>query len=65
MNIRDVWHSQQIQWVRDHHKNFTRKTISPGCRNCHHGMEKHGYNFIPEKWDIDENEWSEHQTRVR
>ena len=65
INIKDVWHSQQIQWVRDHHKNFTRKTIAPGCRNCHHGMQKHGYNFIPDKWDTDENEWSEHQTRVR
>ena len=65
MNIKEVWQSNQIKWVRDHHKNFTRKTITPGCRNCHHGMKKHGYNFVPEKWDIGENEWQEHQTRVR
>ena len=32
---------------------------------CHHGMKKHGYDFVPEKWDISENEWQEHQTRVR
>ena len=65
MNIKEVWQSNQIKWVRDHHKNFTRKTITPGCRNCHHGMKKHGYDFVPEKWDISENEWQEHQTRVR
>ena len=51
MNIKEVWQSNQIKWVRDHHKNFTRKTITPGCRNCHHGMKKHGYNFVPEKWE--------------
>ena len=64
-DIKTVWNSEQIKWVRNHHKNYTRKTIMPGCRNCHHGMKKHGYNFVPEKWDSNENEWSEHQTRVR
>ena len=64
-NIKSVWNSSQIKWVRNHHKNYTRKTISPGCRNCHHGMKKHGFNFVPEKWSSEENEWSEHQTRVK
>ena len=65
ISIKKVWQSEQINWVRNHHKNYTRKTITPGCRNCHHGMKKHGYNFIPEKWNTKENEWSEHKTRVR
>ena len=64
-NLKNVWQSEQIKWVRKHHKNYTRKTITPGCRNCHHGMKKHGFNFVPEKWDSKENEWSEHQTRVK
>ena len=56
MNIKEVWQSNQIKCVRDHHKNFTRKTITLGCRNCHHRMKKHEYDFVPEKWDISKNE---------
>ena len=46
MNIKEVWQSNQIKWVRDHHKILPSKTITPGCRNCHHGIKKHGYNFV-------------------
>ena len=65
IKIKDAWNSSQIKWIRDQHKSYKRKEITPGCRNCHHGMKKHGYEFVPEKWDENENEWSEHQTRVR
>ena len=65
INIKDVWDSKQMNWIRDHHKNFTRVDITPGCRNCHHGMKKHGADYIPEKWNADDMEWSEHQTRVK
>ena len=51
--------------IRFRDKNFTRVDISPGSRNCHHGMEKHGADHIPEKWNADNMEWSEHQTRVK
>ena len=65
INIKKVWNSKQMNWIRNHHKNFTRVDITPGCRNCHHGMKKHGADYIPEKWNAEDMEWSEHQTRVR
>ena len=37
-----------------------RKKIEPGCRNCHHGAEKHGADYVPKEWDVNTQQWLKH-----
>ena len=42
-------------------QNGRRKEIEPGCRNCHHGAEKHGADYVPKEWDVRSQQWLNHK----
>jgi MoaA/NifB/PqqE/SkfB family radical SAM enzyme len=60
-SIKEAWNSQKINNIRDLHKNGLRKEIEPGCRNCHHGAEKHGADYVPKEWDVNTQQWVNHK----
>lgn len=61
-SLMEAWRSKKINWVRSMHKTNKRTDIEPGCKNCHIGHIKTGYTKIPEKWNLENSTWSEHQT---
>ena len=61
LSIKEAWNSEKINKIRELHKSGKRKTIEPGCRNCHHGAEKHGADYVPKEWDVNTQQWLKHE----
>ena len=61
LSIKEDWNSEKIKKIRELHKSGKRKTIEPGCRNCHHGAEKHGADYVPKEWDVNTQQWLKHE----
>jgi MoaA/NifB/PqqE/SkfB family radical SAM enzyme len=57
MNVKEMWHCDKLQAIRRLHRTGMRTKIN-GCRNCRHGAVKHGVEWIPEDWNMDEMEWA-------
>ena len=36
------------------------REIKEGCRNCRHAMKKHGYDYVPEDWNLEKMKWENH-----
>ena len=60
-SIKEAWNSEKIKKIRNLHKEGRRKEIEPGCRNCHHGAEKHGADYVPKEWDENSQQWINHK----
>lgn len=56
-NLKEAWFSEKIKNIRQKHKDGKREELKSGCRNCRHGMVKHGATFIPKDWDHEKMEW--------
>lgn len=60
-----AWHSPELKWIRQLHKEGRRVEIEPGCRNCRHGAKTHGVEWIPPDWDMERMEWKGEVGRYR
>ncbi|MFT7618905.1 MAG: sulfatase maturation enzyme AslB (radical SAM superfamily) [Planctomycetota bacterium] len=54
--IADAWKSDKLNQIRDLHKDNRRCELK-GCDYCRHGVEKHGAEWIPDDWDMENMEW--------
>ena len=61
LSLKEAWHSDKLNNIRALHRLGRRKEIEPGCRNCHHGAEKHGADYIPKEWDPKTQQWLNHK----
>lgn len=61
LSLMGAWHSDKLRNIRNLHKEGLRKKIEPGCRNCHHGAQKHGADYVPKEWDKNSQKWINHQ----
>ena len=59
-NIKEVWNSEKLKYIRDVHKQGERAKLKNGCRNCRHGMKKHGATYVPKDWNSETMEWTGH-----
>jgi len=59
-NIKNVWKSKKLNYVRNKHKAGERKDLKKGCRNCRHGANKHGVDYVPTDWDYITMDWKGH-----
>jgi MoaA/NifB/PqqE/SkfB family radical SAM enzyme len=59
-NIKDVWESKKINYIRQKHKAGERKDLKKGCRNCRHGAKKQGADYVPIDWDFETMDWKGH-----
>lgn len=62
VTIKEAWHSDQLQKIRELHKTQKRCEI-PACKNCRHGAVKNGVEWVPADWDLDTMEWKRHEWR--
>ena len=60
LTLMDAWHSTKLKEIRKLHKDGLKK-IEPGCRNCHHGAQKHGADYVPKEWDKKSQQWINHK----
>ena len=61
MTLMKAWHCDKLKNIRKLHKEGLRKQIEPGCRNCHHGAQKHGADYVPKEWDTKTQQWVQHK----
>jgi len=61
LTLKTAWMTPKLQKIREMHKNGIRNQIEPGCRNCHHGAEKHGADYLPKEWDSEKQKWINHK----
>ena len=61
LTLKSAWKSSKLQKIRHMHSNGIRNQIEPGCRNCHHGAEKHGADYLPKEWDTRTQKWVNHK----
>tara|TARA_B110000037_G_scaffold211495_1_gene263137 strand:- start:5921 stop:7237 length:1317 start_codon:yes stop_codon:yes gene_type:complete len=61
LTLLKAWHGSKLRNIRKLHKEGLRKQIEPGCRNCHHGAQKHGADYVPKEWDNKSQQWVNHQ----
>ena len=61
LTIMNAWKSSKLEKIRFLHKNNRRTEIEPGCRNCHHGAQKHGADYVPHEWNVKTQQWVNHQ----
>ena len=59
INIKKLWKSKKLEDIRKLHINYKRKTIEPGCRNCHYGFLSGGAENTPKNWDKKKNRWND------
>jgi len=57
-NLSESWHCSELKNIRNLHKENRRKEIEV-CRYCRHGAIKHGVEWIPDDWDMDNMVWTE------
>ena len=58
--LMEAWHCEKLKNIRNLHQDGLRKQIEPGCRNCHHGAQKHGADYVPKEWDVETQQWRKH-----
>lgn len=63
MTLRDAWRGEKIKRVRTLHQTGQRCQIDPGCKDCNHGARKHGYDRLPEDWDLETMSWNQGRRR--
>ena len=61
LSLIEAWNSPKLKNIRKLHKEGLRKKIEPGCRNCHHGAQKHGADYVPHEWNVKTQQWVNHQ----
>tara|TARA_B100002051_G_C16685449_1_gene612340 strand:- start:489 stop:1502 length:1014 start_codon:yes stop_codon:yes gene_type:complete len=61
-SVMSVWKSKKLENIRFLHKNLRRTEIAPGCKNCHLGQVKEGYQKIPVEWDEKNLKWKKHSS---
>lgn len=62
-SLAEAWKSSKLESIRKIHRENRRTEIRPGCQNCRHGAVKHGVEWIPEDWDLQNMEWRGRQWR--
>jgi MoaA/NifB/PqqE/SkfB family radical SAM enzyme len=62
ISLKDAWHSEDINKIRELHKENRRKEIW-ACKHCRHGAKKHGAEWIPEDWNQEKMEWTDRAWR--
>ncbi|MCP4220890.1 MAG: radical SAM protein [bacterium] len=54
--LKDAWTCDKLKKIREIHQTGTRSLIK-GCRNCRHGAEKFGVQWVPTDWNMEKMEW--------
>ncbi len=57
MTLKEAWRCEKISRIRELHQTARRCEIVPGCRDCNHGARKHGFDRLPDDWDMDSLSW--------
>ena len=63
MTLSEAWSGHKISAIRRLHRENRRDQLRPGCQNCRHGAVKHGVEWVPEDWDMEQMEWKGRQWR--
>ena len=62
--LKSAWTSKKLEGIRKMHRQGRREKIDPGCRYCRHGAIKHGLEWLPDDWDMENMEWVEGATPI-
>lgn len=57
MTLKEAWRCEKVCRIRELHQAGRRCEIVPGCRDCNHGARKHGFDRLPDDWDMDSLSW--------